>query len=64
MGITSLAEVKAKLSALLSKSRASIRAGRGISHAEFWKTTVQQPPASGGERRARSVRPKAKSGAR
>lgn len=46
MIITSLAEMKSKLSALLSKSRASIRAGRGIAHTVFWKKTAEQEKIS------------------
>ena len=42
---------------LLSKSRASIRAGKGIGHADFWKAAAQQPLApGGGRRRAQSGR--------
>ena len=45
---------------LLSKSRASIRAGRGIPHEEFWRAGTagagQQPAERGGRRRASSDR--------
>lgn len=43
---------------LLSRARSSIRAGKGIAHAEFWKagkdTAAQQPVERGGRRRTRS----------
>jgi len=50
--------------ALLSKSRASIRAGKGVAHADFWKAAAQQPLAPGGGRKSGSDRRRAKSSAR
>ena len=46
--------------ALLSRARTSLRAGRGISHDEFWKgvgdRTAQQPAERGGRRGPRSAK--------
>jgi prevent-host-death family protein len=50
--------------ALLSKSRASILAGKGIAHDDFWNAAAQQPLAPDGGRTASSVRQRVKSGAR
>ncbi len=37
-----------KFQALLNKSRQSIKAGKGLSHDEFWKTVKQEHPKRGG----------------
>lgn len=50
---------------LLSKARSSIRAGKGIPHAEFWKAAAdraaQHPVERGGRRAGRSNRKRSKS---
>jgi prevent-host-death family protein len=37
-----------RFQALLNKSRQSIKAGKGLSRGEFWKTVKQQPGKRGG----------------
>ena len=39
-----------RFQALLEKSRRSIKAGKGVSHNEFWKTVAQRHKAKGASR--------------
>ena len=42
-----------RFQSLLAKSRASLRAGKGVTHAAFWKAAAQQPLAPDGGRESR-----------
>ena len=44
-----------RFQSLVARSRASIRAGKGVTHAAFWKAAAQPPlaPADGRESRVR-----------
>ena len=42
-----------RFQALLEKSRRSIKAGKGVSHNEFWKTVAQRHKAKRGSSRSR-----------
>ena len=42
MRIAPLADVKARLSAYLDKSRQSIQSGKGLPHKDFWKAIAQR----------------------
>jgi prevent-host-death family protein len=41
-----------RFQALLEKSRRSIKAGKGVSHNEFWKTVAQRHKAKSGSSRS------------
>jgi len=55
-----------RFQSLLAGSRASIRSGKGMAHAAFWRAAAQEPPAPDGEResgiRAGNARRRARRG--
>ena len=53
-----------RFQSLLARSRASIRAGKGMTHAAFWRAAAQQPLAPDGGRESGIGEGKAKRRAR